>query len=119
MMNEKTLTNLAVRYMNNMMEDTDFNIADFYEFTRVLKDIEKLTNMDLKPHLVVWHMNKWTYFQELIDIVLTSMGYDYVGRMEDNENSYKFDHEDSAYDCLYRFKENNCDYTTTFKVSEV
>jgi hypothetical protein len=112
---EKTLEQLRAEAMLNVRNHDEFEGQDDIKLLQyAIKDVEEVNSIELKPHLIIWNLNKWMPIREYIEEALELIGYEYIGNMDTNE--YKFEFENEYHDILFRFKESNCDYTKTLKL---
>jgi hypothetical protein len=117
---EQALLELAKKKFNEAQKESDFEMYDFGHFASYVKEIEKIESMKLKPYLIKWNMNMWHPYFDFVDSALEILGYEYIGKMDMNDESdqYKFEYKDINYDTLYRYKDKNADYTKIYKVEE-
>jgi hypothetical protein len=114
-----SLLEIAKYHINEMKQSNEFDLEDFQKFSDMLIVFEELEKAEFLPHLAIAHMNMWYAFMDFFDEVMYFLGYEEVGRMANDfgEVKYKFESKDITYDCLYRLKSNNADYTKTIKLN--
>lgn len=115
---ETELTAIVKKSVKAMVEDSEFDYGDLMEFASMLEEINTINQFELKPHLVIWHINRWEHIGNFIFYAMEEIGYEWVGTKDSVGEKFNFEYQDYFYSHLFRFKDKYCDYTKIYKVGE-
>lgn len=114
-----SLVEIGNHHLKQIKKESDFEMNDYKIFNHMIEKFKKVDSLYVKPYLATIHMNMWFPFHDFTYDVMEYLGYEEVGRMElpfEEQLQYNFEADDVTYDCLFRLKNVNADYTSTFKL---